>query len=309
MRSTVLPLFLFTAALAAQAPAVDVAGGRRLTLLDAKAFLPQAGPELELRGPGGKVENKTPDALAAIAAFVRHCAALEPGEDVQPLGGRYLAVLASPERCAAVEKLLRTAAERRDELLLFEVHLMHLPDKVFTKLFDPLFGADSTPAQKQVLVIGGSVQPLLKAVQDSDADLLQAPKVCVRPLCPASVNSGEHITYVRDFTIERQGGAAIANPVLDVVVDGIDLQLLATFRDGDNVSVDCKVESSRVKRPLAEAQVDLGVGVPVKVQLPQVSTVRLSQKAMLQLGHSLLLSAPRADGSWLCALVRISRQP
>lgn len=311
MRTTTLSFLLFAVPMLAQAPAVDVPGGRRLTLLDAGVLLPGKGPDLVMKIPTDKPAPLSPDPLAAVAAFVRRFAqpALESGDDVQPLGGRYLAVLASPDRCAGVEEMLRTAATRRDDLLVFEAHLMQLPEATYTKVVAPLFDKNSTPEQRKVMILAGDLKPFLDAVQAAGANVLQVPQVSTRPLCPANVHSGEQIAYVRDFTIEKHGEARIANPVIDVVEDGIDLQVLATYSGDSNVFVDCQVRSDQVKRPLSEAKVDLGVGQPVMVQMPQVSTVRLAQAGVMPLRSALLLSAPRADGSWLCALLRVRKQP
>lgn len=310
MKTTALPLLLFTATLCAQTPTLDLPGGRRLILIDAGKLLEPDGPDLVLKGSGAEpVPQPPPPPLAGVADFVRHFAspAFGPGDDVQPVGRRYLAVLASQDRCAAVEQMVRAAIARRDEQLVLEVQLMQLPLATYTRLVVPLFPADATPQQRQCLLVAGDTRPLLAAVEKEEVERLSAPKLCVRPLCGASLATAKNISYVRDYTVVRNGDTAVANPVVDVVQDGIAVQLMATFVDQGNVAVACKVEVSKVELPLLGAKVDLGVGAPVRVQLPRVTTIRLSQQAELPLGQSLLLSAKRPDGSWLCALVRVSQ--
>lgn len=308
MSSTVLPLLLFAATLCAQAPSLELPGGRRLLLLDAGKLLAPDGPDLVLKLQGEDLPPPPPSPLAGVADFIRHFAspAFGPGDDVQPLSRRYLAVLASPEKCAAVEQMVRTAIARSDEQLVLEVQLMQLPGAVYAKVVAPLFPADATPQQRQCLLVSGDTSPLLAAVAKEEVERLSAPKLCVRPLRSASLGTAKHIDYVRDYTVLRSGDKAVANPVVAHAKDGIDVELMATFVDHGNVAVACKVEVNTVELPLLESTVDLGTGAPVKVQLPRVTTIRLSQQAELPLGQSLLLSAKRPDGSWLCALVRVS---
>jgi hypothetical protein len=300
MKTLATTLLLFAAALPAQKLDRTIEGGRNLQLHDVQQMLTPKGA-LTTTLPAGQ--------LAGIAAFARHFAtpAFGPADDVQPMGGRYLAVLGSPAQCAFVEQLLQLARDRSDELLTVEVQLFQLPAAVFAQRLQPLFPAGDAEDKQQCILPAAPAAALLTALRQDAAEELSAPKLCVRPLAQASLSTGEQVAYVRDFTVMRQQGKAIADPIVDRVFDGTEVQLLATWMPNGTVGIDCSVQSHKVQRPLPEAKVDLGVGAPVTVQLPRVTTVQLQQKALLPLGDSVVLAAPRQDGSYLCAVVRVSK--
>lgn len=261
---------------------------------------------------GGEATPLQATQLGQIAAFARHFAtpAFGVGDDVQPMGGRYLAVLGSPQQCGFVEHLLALSRQRAEELLQVEVHLLQVPAADFERHLRPFFAAGPTPDQLQRIVTDQEATPLLATMKAApDVELLIAPRVCVRSLQHASLSVGDKISYIRDFTVMRNGDQVIANPVIDTVFDGTEMQMLAGFLPDHTVGLECAVQHHVVQRPLLQTQVSLGVGAPVTIQLPRVTSVRLEQRAALALDATLVLAAPRVDGSYLAAMVRICKQP
>jgi len=245
----------------------------------------------------------------AIATFVRTFVqpALRPEDDVQVLGNRWLAVLGDQQQIASAERLLAIAGEHREDLLTIEISLYELTAATFDQVASPLL---PKPAG------GGDTRQLVLAAKDADAltqrlvkaevDRLEAPRLSVLPMQKAELRAGEQISYIKDFTITPVAGKQIADPVVDTIWNGIEIELLASFVAKDRVGVACKLAKQEVAKPIAEFTTQLGVGLqPLTVQLPHATGVRLQQTAELAPGSTIAIAAPKTDGGWLLALVTV----
>lgn len=307
-----LTLAMLAATLTAQQPTLELPDGRRVAVLDVQSFVdaPAQGPDQMLKSPTGETRPSKTATLPAIAAFVRHFAsplAFGPDDDVQPLGSHHLTILGSRQATADVAAFLQAAKGRRDDLLQIEVKLMQIPANVHRELIRPWFAAEATAADLQRLVITGPIEGLWPALDERHVEVLSAPSLMVRPLHLAQMSTGTHIAYVRDYTIIEANGKPVADPIVDEVIEGVEVQVMAAFGADDKVQLDCLVVANRLAGPLVESKIDLGLPAPLIVQMPRMTTITLQQKGTIPLGSRLLLSAQKADGNWLCALIGVTQ--
>jgi hypothetical protein len=309
--------FLLSALPAQQVPLGD--GGRLLQVFDLDDLRPDRakGPDLVVVAAGenadAKAAQQSTEGCQRLAAFVARFVEppLQPDDDVQVLGRRWLTVLGSPKQIASVERLLATARARRTELIGTEVHLLEMPAAAFTAHVAGLLakpGADGA-TRAAVLSKQAATELLDAVVKGSDSNVLSAPRVVAAPLHVVTMSVGEQVSYIKDFAIETVGGQLIANPIIDQVFDGLHIDLLCTYTGKDKVGLQCAVLQQELAKPIAEFETALGVTGKVKVQLPRTTGVRLEQTAELELGSAVLIAADKKNGTWLVALVVVDRSP
>jgi len=231
---------------------------------------------------------------------------LGPGDALTPLGDRWLALLGSPRQAACAERLFDLATERREQPIHVAIVLWTLPDDAFRKHVQERL----TPAARgnQVAyeaVLGKpAAGELERRLEQAEVERLHAPGLSVFPLQPAVMSVVNQTSYVKDFTVTRVGDKVIADPVVDIVWDGVRSEVVATFLPEGAIGLTCDFTVQELERPIAEFKTTIGVDTPVSVQLPSTSTTRLQQAAALTDGAMVALAARRVDGSWLLATVR-----
>jgi hypothetical protein len=93
-----------------------------------------------------------------------------------------------------------------------------------------------------------------------------------------------------------QESMAIANPIVDVVQDGISIQASVLPLEGGATGLSVEVTVADLKRPIPTFTTTLGVNSPVTIQLPQVISTRIEAALELQQGHTAWLSLPALAG-------------
>ncbi|HEX6810680.1 MAG TPA: hypothetical protein VF384_03560 [Planctomycetota bacterium] len=288
-------------------------GDRQLQLFDVRELL---GSREEHDAAPAAVTSPAEqnETLRALADFLRHF--IEPplgsGDDLQPLAGRWLALVGSAQQIAIVERLLATAQARRDELLNVEVRFVRLSAKAFdAALKGKLVGVQrgTVTTWENVFPAAGS-KDLLAEIVTGDVDYVESPRLSVRSMQRATMSVINQTAYVQDFTITKQGDSLIADPVIGTAWDGVKADVVACFEKDGTIGVSCDVEWQELVRPLAEVETTLpGVKTPLKIQLPRTHGVRLRQVAHVHDGDLLVLAAQRADGDYLVAVMKTAIDP
>jgi hypothetical protein len=110
---------------------------------------------------------------------------------------------------------------------------------------------------------------------------------------PGFIQHVKHLAYIRAFEMQQEGNAAIADPQIDVVDEGVSLRASgARAADGLAIDVDLELCFAVLDRPLRERTVHLlsGAGVPVTVQAPTGWTWTLHTDEPLAPGEALLVT-------------------
>jgi hypothetical protein len=317
IRSTLL-LLAATSSLAAQRVPLPGNDGRMVQLFDLRTVrAPRApGPDLVVKAAGEQParadeEEGSPGEPdhAAIAALVARFVdpPLGTGDALQPLGEHFLVLLGSAAQAASIERMLGAVAARRANSIDFELRLLKLDAATFERVVRPLVdavGADEAKRYEKLLpkADAGKVGALLAA----DVETIEAPRLLLRPLTRATMSLAKQISYIKDFTITAQNGALIADPMIDVAVDGITMKIDATFLPEALIGFSCDVTVQSVEQPLREYSTTLpGAKTPVTIQLPCVRGVRLQHSAIVHDGDVVVLAAKQADGTFLVALATL----
>ncbi|MBK8980282.1 MAG: hypothetical protein IPM29_30640 [Planctomycetes bacterium] len=272
------------------------------------------GPRLRLTVPGAD-DDEPPVAnreaarevvvtqLAnVIRAFIEP--PLEPGEAVQPVGSTHVVVNGRSEQHAWVEAFLARHRARGSKTVVLEAELYLVPAEIWGTL-----GLGDGPR----VLDHGDESGLLARLQNAELDRMSAPRVAIRSFDHMQMSSLTHTSYIREFRVERVEidgrQQAIADPVIDVVRDGIVLDGTAGELDAGVIAVDLGVDMTKLQRPIptVECRLDgLPDVAPVKIQLPRVDRVEARVTARLTDGGRVVLGAPALDGRHPVLLVRAS---
>lgn len=79
------------------------------------------------------------------------------------------------------------------------------------------------------------------------------------------------LSYVRDFDVEVERGDVIVDPVVDVVNEGLMIDVTPVLSaDGTTLSLDADVSVSNVVRPIRTVELNFERKTPVTLELPEV---------------------------------------
>lgn len=312
------PLALFTLAglLAAQKLPLARHGDRQLQLFDLQPLLPppsSAAERLDATLGLAMPADRPQDDLQALAAFARNFVVppLGNGDDLQPLAGRWLALVGSAEQAACLERLLVLAQRRRDDLIDIEVRFLRMSRTEFdANLRQQLTAVTkaATTTYEQVFA-PAAAEPVLRALAKGKAEELTAPRVTVRPWGRSNVMSVDQTAYVKDLVVSTQDGATITKPIVDIVWDGVVTDLIACYEPDGTIALSCDVQWQEVQKPLLQVKTSLPSGQEATVQLPRVTGASLHQVAHVRDGDLVVQATERIDGSFLVAMVAARSVP
>lgn len=285
--------------------------GRIVQVFDLGA--PEPGPAQKLAVPGAPPQEtvdsqqRTTDLLAR---FVKP--PLGSGDDLRVLGGRWLTLLGSAEQAASLEALFAVAAKHRTTAITLEMRFLDVKADAFAKdwaaRLRPVEGSDGK-RHEQVLGKDAAVA-LLTDLTQMQADQMQAPGITVLPLRVASMSTSNQTAYVKDFRMIERDGKTIAEPIVDVVTDGLDAAVCATLLADGSIALAADVLWQELQRPIPVFTSKVGAaGVPLQIQLPEVHGLRLQQTAAIADGGMVVLASQKADGSYLVATIGARTQP
>lgn len=294
-----LPLVLFlTLPLLAQKVPLTGDANRIVQVLDASAFTAAASSPASAKAR-----------LQALATGLRGWSGVPFGEhdDLVALGDRHLVVLGTPELAATLEAMLGRVAANATQQILVQATICTVTkatyDRVFAELVAPP-GNDPT-AQPLGIVTGKGLMAGLDEIEGIDQ--LVCPQVVTLPLQEATIATGEQVTYVKDFAVSQVDGKAVAEPIHDKLWDGIEVNVNCMLFGEDKVALRLGLAVKRVERPLATFKATLaGVAEPVEIQLPKVDGVEARATAIVPVDGTLVMAAPKADGTWVVSLTTVS---
>ncbi len=139
------------------------------------------------------------------------------------------------------------------------------------------------------------VNAIIRAVRKRErATLLTAPRVTVHNTQRAHVSVMNEIAYIRDFDTNTATGIAVADPVVDVIRDGIVLDVRPTISaDRRYITLELRPTLATLLRPIPTFTTSLGVGTPVAIQTPQLTLQRIRTTVTVPDGGSFVIGGLR----------------
>ena len=132
---------------------------------------------------------------------------------------------------------------------------------------------------------------ILRAVSKSErVELVSQPRILVTNTGRANLSVLNQVVYVKDFDVEIAQAASIAYPIIDVVQDGVILDVRPVVSaDRRFITLELRPTIATLQRPIAEAVTTLGSQNSVTIQLPEVQIQRVRTSIPMPDGSTVLL--------------------
>lgn len=316
----------FAMAVPAQRMQLGDGSGREVVVLDVGDLVDFAGRE---QGPNLKLpesakllaEPLEAWTVSRLASLARVAAGTDGAKgELQPLGERHLVVLGDAQWIGGIEGFLRDARANAKVQFLVEVTVFEVDDATKVLEFPGPMVVIPNPRSGEAEVVcaadadamfvleGDAAAKFAETVVAMRANALGAPHLIVNNLRLASMAHEEQITYVRDFTVRKEAGASIAEPVIDTVLAGTRIETVCCLDKQGKVLVDLTFRNQVVDRPLAEFKTKVGVrGQELTVQMPRVSGCKANMKLLMAPGSTVVVPSKRSDGKWLLVMAKVQR--
>ena len=322
--ATKLSLSVLLATTLAQAQARPVSGEERYAkIYDLDELLEEAaspsGPELHL-GLAQDLTIATAEATAEgrgtlaiarlIEAFVQP--ELRPNEQVQALGEQWLVVLGRSEQHAWIDRLLAAARSREPAQIRLRCHLYSLPEITYQRDVAQQVASDPTSPNDRpgIILAPGAKTTAFREALAAHPEVTQTdlPTVTLSSMASAQISALNQTAYVRDFELEVAKTSMVANPVVDVVQNGVSIQASAMAFPAGGTGLSFDLQVTDLKRPIPTHSTTLpGTTLPVTIQTPSVLSSRIEIAMQLQEGQVALLAMKPLGG--LRHLVTVEVEP
>ncbi len=135
------------------------------------------------------------------------------------------------------------------------------------------------------------LEAILRAVQKYErVNTVTAPKLVVTNTQRAHLTVINHVAYVKDFDVEIAQAAVIADPIVDVVKEGVVLDVRPTVSsDRRFVTLELRPTVATLLRPIRTFTTTLGVGTAVTFEVPELRKESIKTTVVMPDGATLLL--------------------
>jgi type II secretory pathway component GspD/PulD (secretin) len=135
------------------------------------------------------------------------------------------------------------------------------------------------------------IEAIFRAVRKSERNqTLTAPRLLVSNNERASISVINEVTYVKDFDVEIAQAAVIADPIMDIVRDGVILDVKPVVSaDRKFVTLELRPSVSQLDRPIPTFATTLGTGPPVAIEVPTLQVQRVRTTVTMPDNATLLL--------------------
>lgn len=139
------------------------------------------------------------------------------------------------------------------------------------------------------------VEVVLRAVSKQErSEEIDAPRLLVFNNTRASMHHLRNISYIRDFEVEIAQAAAVANPVIGTVHDGVALDVRPVVdSDLKFITMELRPTVMTLQLPIPTFTTTLGVGQPISIQLPEVTLQKVRTTVTMPDGGTMMLGGMR----------------
>jgi Flp pilus assembly secretin CpaC/tetratricopeptide (TPR) repeat protein len=139
------------------------------------------------------------------------------------------------------------------------------------------------------------VEVVLRAVSKQErSEQIEAPRLLIYNNTRASMHFLRNIAYIRDFEVEIAQAAAVANPVIGTVHDGVALDVRPVVdSELKFITMELRPTVMTLQLPIPTFTTTLGVGQPISIQLPEVTLQRVRTTVTMPDGGTMMLGGMR----------------
>lgn len=132
---------------------------------------------------------------------------------------------------------------------------------------------------------------ILRAVSKSErVQLVTSPRITVYNTARGNLSVLNQVAYVQDFNVEIAQASSIADPIVNVVQDGVVLDVRPVVSaDRRFITLELRPTIAALKRPIREVVTTLGSQNSVTIQLPEVEYQRVRTSIPMPDGGTVLL--------------------
>jgi type II secretory pathway component GspD/PulD (secretin)/tetratricopeptide (TPR) repeat protein len=141
------------------------------------------------------------------------------------------------------------------------------------------------------------LQLILRAVSKSErVELVTSPRITVYNTARGNLSVLNQVAYVQDFNVEIAQGASIADPIVNVVQDGVVLDVRPVVSaDRRFITLELRPTIATLRRPMREVVTTLGSQNSVTIQLPEVEYQRVRTSIPMPDGGTVLLGGMKVS--------------
>ncbi|MBK6942772.1 MAG: hypothetical protein IPH13_21575 [Planctomycetes bacterium] len=135
------------------------------------------------------------------------------------------------------------------------------------------------------------VEAVLRAVSKYGmANIVDAPSLTVFNGQRANLSVINHVSYVKDFDVEIAQASVIAQPIVDILQDGVILDVRPVVSsDKRFITMELRPTVALLKRPIDTFSTTLAIGSPVNIELPTINIQRARTTVHMPDGSTLMI--------------------
>jgi len=135
------------------------------------------------------------------------------------------------------------------------------------------------------------VEAILRAVRKSErVNQINAPSLLIANNGRASMSLINQVSYIKDFDVEIAQASAIADPIVDIISDGVIMDVRPVVSsDRRFITLELRPTVSQLERPIQFRDVSFSFGNAGRLQLPKVEVQRVRTTVTVPDGGTLLL--------------------
>ncbi|MEL6715129.1 MAG: hypothetical protein AAFP86_15210, partial [Planctomycetota bacterium] len=135
------------------------------------------------------------------------------------------------------------------------------------------------------------LQLILRAVSKSERiEVVTSPTITVNNGARANVQVLNQVAYVQDFDVQIAQAASIADPIIQVIQDGVILDVRPVVSaDRRFITLELRPTIAELTRPILEQPTTLGTQNTVTIQLPEVEIQKVRTSIPMPDGSTVLL--------------------
>lgn len=139
------------------------------------------------------------------------------------------------------------------------------------------------------------LEVVLRAVAKQErSEELQAPRLLIFNNQRSSMHFLRNISYIKDFDVEIAQAAAVANPVIGTVNDGVALDVRPVVDSELRfITMEMRPTVVTLQFPIPTFTTTLGVGQPISIQLPELQRQTVRTTVTIPDGGTMMLGGMR----------------